>query len=291
MKMSAPRLRGGNQAKKACSFKVSVLGSHVGPGSAKTESFLCPPPTSSLTGVVAGTGMAQFGAPVVSSPGTGTGSFLFQSEMFLLPVSCALTADMDGGPELKGELQGGHSSLRFWPEESVQFHNHEMKGDLGVAGQRSRSSPRCWPENTEQFHEPENKGEMIGSRRRGTGKRCQSSLRRWREKTEQFRVPRMEGAFFGRRRRGRCFAEARSGSDLDVSHSFDLFSVRVESPLSRVQRVTAACDTHNSQNSYSAWCLWCSEFGEFVGRHRSWRTTLLCTRVNKVTEYEYSAWG
>ena len=172
--------------------------------------------------------------------------------------SCLCTADVDGGFELKGELQGGHSSLRFWPEESVQFHNLEMKGDLGDAGQRSRSSLRRWPENTEQFHEPETKGEMIGSRRRVTGKRGQSSLRRWREKTEPFRVPQMKGAFFGRRRRGGCFAEARSGSDLDVSHSFDLSSVRVESPLSRVQRVTAAlyghhnaCDTHNSQKSYS----------------------------------------
>ena len=37
---SPSRLRGGNQAKKACSFKVSVFGSHVGPGSAKTDSFL-----------------------------------------------------------------------------------------------------------------------------------------------------------------------------------------------------------------------------------------------------------
>ena len=88
-----------------------------------------------------------------------------------------------------------------------------------------------------QFHEPETKGEMIWSRRR--------------------------------RRRGGCFAEARSGSDLDVSHSFDLSSVRVESPLSRVQRVTAALhghhnarDTHNSQNSYSvhgACGVWNSE--------------------------------
>ena len=59
---SVSRLRGGNQAKKACSFKVSVLGSHVGPGSAKTDSFLCssflgPPPTSSFSGVVARTGI------------------------------------------------------------------------------------------------------------------------------------------------------------------------------------------------------------------------------------------
>ena len=59
---SASRLRDGNQAKKAQLLKVSVFGSHAGPGSAKTDSFLCspflgPPPTSSLSGVVAGTGI------------------------------------------------------------------------------------------------------------------------------------------------------------------------------------------------------------------------------------------
>ena len=59
---SASRLRDGNQAKKAQLFKVSVFGSHAGPGSAKTDSFLCssflgPPPTSSFSGVVAGTGI------------------------------------------------------------------------------------------------------------------------------------------------------------------------------------------------------------------------------------------
>ena len=71
---SASRLRGGNQAKKACSFEVFVSGSHVGPGSAKTDSFLCRPPTSSSTGVVAGTGMAQFGALEVFSPGSSSHS-------------------------------------------------------------------------------------------------------------------------------------------------------------------------------------------------------------------------
>ena len=53
-------------------FKVSVLGSHVGPGSAKTDSFLCPPPTAT-SGVVAGTGTMQ---AVVSAPGTVPVSFL-----------------------------------------------------------------------------------------------------------------------------------------------------------------------------------------------------------------------
>ena len=257
---SVSRLRGGNQAKKACSFKVSVFGSHVGPGSAKTDSFLCPPPTSSLTGVVAGTGMAQSGASVVCSSGTGTGSFLSQSETFLLPVSGALTAGVDGGFDLKGELQGGHSSLRFWPEESVQFQNDEMKGTLGSSGQRSRSSLRCWHENTEQFHEGV------------SGQRSRSSLRRWQENTLPFHEPATKGEMFWsrrRRRRGGGLAETRSGRVLDVSHIFDLSSVRVESPLSRVQRVTAAlhghhnaCGTHISQNSYSvhdACGVWNSE--------------------------------
>ena len=91
-------------------MKVSVLGSHVGPGSAKTDIFLCPPPTSSLTGAVAGTSMAQSCASVVCSSGTGTGSFfLSQSETFLLSVSCALTAAWMVGFDMKGELQGGHS--------------------------------------------------------------------------------------------------------------------------------------------------------------------------------------
>ena len=60
---SSSGLRGGNQAKKACSFKVSVFGSHVGPGSAKTDSFLCPPPT------------ATSGSPVVSALGMVPVSF------------------------------------------------------------------------------------------------------------------------------------------------------------------------------------------------------------------------
>ena len=38
---SVSRHRSGNQAKKTHCFKVSVFGSHVGPGSAKSDSFLC----------------------------------------------------------------------------------------------------------------------------------------------------------------------------------------------------------------------------------------------------------
>ena len=49
-----------------------------------------------------------------------------------------------------------------------------------------------------------------------------------------------------RRRRGGCLAETRSGRVLDVSHIFDLSSVRVESLLSRVLRVTAALHGHHN---------------------------------------------
>ena len=78
-----------------------------------------------------------------------------------------------------------------------------------------------------------------------------------------------------------------------------LLLVRVDSPLTRVQRVTAAlhghhnaCGTHFSQNSYSvhgACGVWNSENSQ--GRHRRWGTTLLCTWGNKVIEYVYSDWG
>ena len=118
---SASRLRGGNQAKKAQRFKVSVLGSHAGPGSAKTDSFLCssflgPPPTSSFSGVVAGTGIglssgfpetedhemdgAFAGRPPRCDPKCGqrVGAVLPVAEMEvpMVPVACALSADEGG---------------------------------------------------------------------------------------------------------------------------------------------------------------------------------------------------
>ena len=51
------------------------MDSHVGPGSAKTDSFLCPPPTAT-SGVVAGTSTTQAGSPVVSAPGMVPVKFL-----------------------------------------------------------------------------------------------------------------------------------------------------------------------------------------------------------------------
>ena len=135
------RLRGGNQAKKAQRFKVSVFGSHVGPGSAKTDSFLCPPPTSSLTGVVAGTGIAQSCASVVCSSGTGSGELkgLSKSETCSPAFVLSLVLDLRTTATFASLLMCG-SGLRWvsckvatlrrvrWPEESVQFQNNEMKG-------------------------------------------------------------------------------------------------------------------------------------------------------------------
>ena len=132
---------------------------------------------------------------------------------------CTLSADVDG--EFKSELQG--------------------------AGERGHSSLRCWSEKTEQFHDPETKGELHGRRRRG-GRKISSSLC-------STSAPRGRSSLCSAR--ALDVAEARSGSDSSVSHSFvaydSSFSVRVESP--GVQRVNAALHgadiAGDTQNSYS----------------------------------------
>ena len=151
-----------------------------------------------------------------------------------------------------GVRERGQSSLRCWPENDEQLHGSEFKGKLNGAGRRGQSSLRCWPVNYEQFHGSELKGQLHGWRRRGertiSSSRCSSSAQVGGSSACSAR-------FLG-------VAEAGSGSDPSVSHSFVVcdssFSVRVESPSSRAQRVNAAlrgdvnaCDTHNSQNSYS----------------------------------------
>ena len=92
----------GTRPKRHAIFKFSVFGSHVGPGSAKTDSFfvffLRPPPTSSFTGVVAGTGMAL-------SPASGS----FSSVSAGMDDSCLTETkdhemDGDGG---SAEMQAG----------------------------------------------------------------------------------------------------------------------------------------------------------------------------------------
>ena len=136
---SPSRLRGGNQAKKACSFKVTVFGSYVGPGSAKTDSFLCPPPTAT-SGVVAGTGTTQAGSPVVSAPGVVPVSFLPEpddvkiDEGTLLPVRCRVSG-----------FAGPRSSLRCWSE-------HDLQGEQKRVGQRNAFSLRHWLETDHREH-------------------------------------------------------------------------------------------------------------------------------------------
>ena len=97
------------------------------PGQQRLTVFLCPPPTSSFTGVVAGTGTAQSGASVVCSSETGTRSFLSQSETFLLPVSCALTAGVDGGFDLEGEVSCKVVTLRCVSGRRILFSSRTMK--------------------------------------------------------------------------------------------------------------------------------------------------------------------
>ena len=61
----ASRLQGGNQAKKANCFKVSVFDSHIGPKSAKTDSFFVS--SAHIHFFKAGTGIEQCGAPMFFS--------------------------------------------------------------------------------------------------------------------------------------------------------------------------------------------------------------------------------
>ena len=212
------------------------MGSHVGPGSAKTDNFLCPPPTAT-SGVVAGTGTTQAGSPVVSAPGMVPVSFLPEpddvkiDEGTLLPVRCRVSG-----------FAGLRSSLRCWPENDLQ-------GEQKRVGQRN-TSLRCKLETDQWFHVSESKGLLHGRRCRGartiSSSRCSSSAQ--------------GGRFSACYTRFLGSAEAGSGV-VPSSHSFvafDSLSLRVESPSSRVQRVTAALhghhnagDTHNSQNSYS----------------------------------------
>ena len=60
--VARPDSRAGTRPKRHAVLKFPFSAVMLVPGQQKTDSFLCPPPTSSLTGVVAGTGMAQSGA-------------------------------------------------------------------------------------------------------------------------------------------------------------------------------------------------------------------------------------
>ena len=124
---SASRLLVGNKAKKACNLTVSVSGSQTGPGSAKTDSFLCPPPTAT-SGVKAGTGAMQAGAPVVSAPGTLPESFLPEPEDVKIHECTMLLEQcrVSGFP-------GVQSSLRCWPGNGLQFHGSEFKGEFNLS--------------------------------------------------------------------------------------------------------------------------------------------------------------
>ena len=64
----------GTRPKMHAVLKFPFLAVMLLPGQQRLTVFLCRPPTSSSTGVVAGTGMAQFGAPEVFSPGSSSHS-------------------------------------------------------------------------------------------------------------------------------------------------------------------------------------------------------------------------
>ena len=149
---SASRLRAGTRPKRHAVLKFPFLAVMLVPGQQRLTVFcvLRPHPVLQVLWQVQ---VWRSLAPLLSvllEPESGV--FCLVGNVSL-PVSCALTAGVDGGFDLEGELQGGHSSLRFWPEDSVQFQNHEMKGDLGTSEQRSRSSLRRLQEDTVQFHD------------------------------------------------------------------------------------------------------------------------------------------
>ena len=194
----------------------------------------------------------------------GTGTTQAGSPVVSAPVRCRVSG-----------FAGLRSSLRCWSENDLQ-------GEQKRVGQRNASSLRCWLETDQWFHVSESKGPLHGRRRRGA--RTFSSLRC----SSSAQGGRFSACFT------RFWGSAETGSGVvPSSHSFlafDSLSLRVESPSSRVQRVTTAlhghhntCDTHNSQNSYrvhgacgvqnSENSLGDTEAGE-----------------NKVTEYEYSVW-
>ena len=107
--LARPDSGAGTRPKRHAVFKFPFFGSHVGPGSAKTDIILCsflrPPPTSSFTGVVAGTGM-------VLSPASGSFS--------------SVSAGIDD------------SYL-------TETKDHEMDGAGGSAEMQAGPLPRCDP--------------------------------------------------------------------------------------------------------------------------------------------------
>ena len=137
----------------------------------------------------------QAGAPVVSAPGTVPASFLPEPDdvkidegtKSLESVPCALSADGGGElPLVQSRVSGfpgvlrcvrgrGQPSLRCWPENDLQFHGSESKGELKRSGKRRQPSLRCWPETDEQFRGSESQGQLHG--RRGPGARTLSSSR------------------------------------------------------------------------------------------------------------------
>ena len=69
--VACPDSGAGTRPKRHAVLKFPFWAVMLVSGSAKTDSFLCPPPTSSLTGVVAGTGMAQ--SPGLTDEGSRDG--------------------------------------------------------------------------------------------------------------------------------------------------------------------------------------------------------------------------
>ena len=162
---SASRLRGGNQAKKASCFKVSVLGSQV--GSAKTDSFF----VSSAHGHIRCCGRYRYDASWCSGgvcSWNGEPDDVKIDEGTTLPARCRVSG-----------FAGVQSSLRCWPENDLQFSCSDFEGTQNRVETRSSPSLCRWLVTDEQFHVSVSKGVLHGRRRRVartiSSSRCSSS--------------------------------------------------------------------------------------------------------------------
>ena len=223
--------RGGNQAKKAQRFTVSVFGSHVGPGSAKTDSFLCS--FFGSTGLSSGfpetvdhdMDSAFAGRPPRCDPKcgqrVGAVSPAAEMEVPMVPVACAVSAD-----------EGGDRCF----ENTGEYHVpklHDEFSSAGAGGRKalasSRSVKKC-SSSTLLRSQLDDARDSARLRRAGGRRTFSSSLS----------MKRCSSSTFSRGQ-ARC---AEADGSLDSFESS--FICCVDPVTTRVRRVTAALHGHDS---------------------------------------------
>ena len=196
-----------------------------------------------------------------------------EGAMSLKPVPCALSADVGG-------------ELPLIPE---QFRVSGFPGELRCVRGRGQSSLRCWPENDLQFHGSEFKGQLHGRRRRGartiSSSRCSSSA-------QGGRFLRVLHAFWVLLRRVQVVIllshTVLSRATLPSRYVRTLHR-HVSSASVLLCMVMTVHATHIIHRIHRG--VWCLEFREFGGRWDCTRMGCLRTWGNKDIEYEYSVCG